>query len=167
MKKTARARENPSLHCKEGLMEVSMATPRSFAVSTIATGVPSSEVRGVVGGWPMGRWQHLLELSGRSHVTDQSHADRRLSSVLLHLERGRTILTSSAKSGWMNELMINESTHISQLRNDQFRCDFRQFVGQPYRVHKVKGCFNSDDINPKRNAQFQKCPTFHHSLPIC
>ncbi len=66
MKKTARARANPSLHCKEGLKEVSMATPRSFAVSTIATGVPSAKVRGVVGGWPMGRWQHLLGLSGRS-----------------------------------------------------------------------------------------------------
>ncbi len=43
----------------------------------------------------MGRWQHLLGLSGRSHVTDQSHAERTLSSVLLYRERGEIILTSS------------------------------------------------------------------------
>ncbi len=30
MKKTARARENLSLHCQEGLKEVSMATPVLF-----------------------------------------------------------------------------------------------------------------------------------------
>ncbi len=81
MKKSARARENPSLHCKDGLKEVSMATPRSFGISIIATGVQSAKDRGGVGGWLMGRRQHLLGLSGRPHVTDQSHAERRLSSV--------------------------------------------------------------------------------------
>ncbi len=96
MKKTARARENPSLHCKEGLKEASMATPKSFAVSTIATGIPSAKVKGVVVGCPMGRRQHVLGLSGRCHITDQSHAERR--SVLSYGDQGEIILTSSAKS---------------------------------------------------------------------
>ncbi len=75
-----------------------MATPRSFAVSPIATGVPSVKVRGMVNGYPMGRWQHFFGLSGRSDVTDLPHAERRLSSVLSYWERGDIILTSSAKS---------------------------------------------------------------------
>ncbi len=50
VKKTARTRENPSLHYTEGLKEVSMATPRYFAVSTIVTGVPSPELIVVSGG---------------------------------------------------------------------------------------------------------------------
>ncbi len=86
------------MHCKEGLKEVSMATLRSLVVSTKATGVPTAKVRAVVVGWPMGRWLHLLGLSGRSHVIDQSHAERRLISVLLYWERGAIILTISAKS---------------------------------------------------------------------
>ncbi len=41
MKKAARARENPSLHCKEGLKEELMTPPRSYAVPTNVT---SSEI---------------------------------------------------------------------------------------------------------------------------
>ncbi len=75
-KKATRARETLSLHCKEGLKVVSMATPMSSAVSTIATGVSSAKVRGVVGGCPMGSCLHLMGFSGRSNVTDQSYAER-------------------------------------------------------------------------------------------
>ncbi len=35
-------------------------------------------------------------------------------------------------------LMTYESTNISQLRNEQFRCSFRLFVRQPPRIHKIK-----------------------------
>ncbi len=60
MMKIARARENRSLHRKEGLKQVAMATPRSFVVSAITTGVTSVKMKEVVAGCPIGMWQHLL-----------------------------------------------------------------------------------------------------------
>ncbi len=96
MKKVARA--YTSLHYSDGLKDASMKTPRSFADSTISTNFPSVNVRGAIGGRPMGRWQHLSGLRGRSHFTDQSQAVRRLSSVLSYCDRGEIIFTSSANS---------------------------------------------------------------------
>ncbi len=80
VKKVARVRAFASLHCSDGLKDDSMKISRSFADSTIFTYFLSVNVRGAIGGCPMGRWQHLSGLKGRSHFTDQSQALRRLSS---------------------------------------------------------------------------------------
>ncbi len=67
MKKVARA--YTSLHYSDGLKDESTRTPRSFADFIISTDFPSANVRGAIGGRPMGRWQHLSGLRGRSHFT--------------------------------------------------------------------------------------------------
>ncbi len=94
MKKVARARAYASLHCSDGLKDESMKAPRSFADCTISTDFPSANVRGAIGGCPMGR----SGLRGRSHFTDQSQAVRRLSAMFSYCDRGEIIFTSSANS---------------------------------------------------------------------
>ncbi len=59
-----------------------------------------------------GRWQYLLGLSGRCHVTDQSHAERRL----LYCERGEIIMTSSAKSRTLLRSRSGRSLTNSRIR---------------------------------------------------
>ncbi len=49
VKKTARARDDPSLRCKEGLKEVFLTTHRLVALSPIKTGIPSEKVKAVTG----------------------------------------------------------------------------------------------------------------------
>ncbi len=51
MKKVARARAYPSLHCSDGVKDKSMKTPRSFADSTIWKDVPLAKVRGAAAKW--------------------------------------------------------------------------------------------------------------------
>ncbi len=50
-----------------------MTTPRAFVDSTISTDFPSAIVGGAIGGYPMGRWQHLSRFRGMPQVEHETN----------------------------------------------------------------------------------------------
>ncbi len=96
MKKTARARENPAL--QRGLEGSVDGQSKVLCRSDHRDWGTISERQRSGRRLADGKVTAPASLSGRSNVTDQSHAGRRLCFVLLYWERGKIILTSSAKS---------------------------------------------------------------------
>ncbi len=116
-----------------------MGTPRSFSFSTIATEVQSAEVRGkVIIGCPMGRLQHSLGFRGRCHVIGQSHAERRISSVLYNWERGAIILTLSTRSSIFRSSLSNSGAVLLE-EFESFRYLGSSFAATGQAKYEISG----------------------------